>query len=51
MNKSQMLEQYDVLGFVMGLCIVRRKSDGVKGTLDFTTDPSVERTYFNFVPE
>ena len=32
MTKDQMLEQYEVLGFFYDLCIVKRKSDGVKGT-------------------
>lgn len=47
-DKEQLLEEFDVLGFSFGLCVVKRKSDGVRGTLDFTTDPSTPRTYFNF---
>jgi hypothetical protein len=60
LTKDQMLEQYEVLGFAYGLCVVERKSDGVKGTLDFgdfatlDTDDSVNplsrtRYYYNFV--
>jgi hypothetical protein len=41
-------EDYEVLGFGYGVCIVKRRSDGVKGTLDFgVVDGS--RHYFNFV--
>ncbi len=51
MTKEQMLEQYEVLGFAYGWCIVKRKSDGVEGTLDFHTDdttPVWTRYYYNF---
>ena len=51
MTKEQMLEQFDVLGFAYGWAIVRRKSDGVEGTLDFYTDDSQlpwTRYYHNF---
>ena len=42
-----MLAEYEVLGFALGICVVRRKSDGVRGTLDFDHAP---RRYYNFVP-
>jgi len=42
-----MLEQYTVLGFAMNLCVVERKLDGVKGTLDFT-DVVGLRFYYDF---
>lgn len=45
MTKDEMLEQFDVLGFAYGWAIVRRKSDGKEGTLDFAGAP---RFYFNF---
>lgn len=60
LTKDQMLEQYDVLGFAYGMCVVQRKSDGVKGTLDFGDHPVIHtddssspigmtRYYYNFV--
>jgi len=52
LTKDQMLEQYEVLGFAYGLCVVQRKSDGAKGTLDFgdfTLDNDRTRYYYNFV--
>ena len=36
---------FDVLGFMAPYVIVRRKSDGTKGSLQFQHDP---RFYFNF---
>ena len=36
---------FDVLGFMAPYVIVRRKSDGAKGSLQFQHDP---RFYFNF---
>jgi hypothetical protein len=47
MTKDEMLEQFTVLGFALGLCVVERKSDGVRGTLDFSNDYGV-RKYYNF---
>ena len=47
----RMLEQYEVLGFLAGYCIVKRKSDGVRGCLDFYTDDTAShwvRYYHNF---
>jgi hypothetical protein len=52
LTKDQMLEEYEVLGFAYGLCIVKRKSDGAKGSLDFgdrTIDNVRTRYYYNFV--
>ena len=62
LTKDQMLEQYEVLGFFYDLCIVKRKSDGVKGTLQFSSHPTLDpldsdapvgytRYYYNFVEE
>ena len=53
MTKEQMLEQFTVLGFALGMCVVERKADGVRGTLDFTHVPMddgvhVVRYYYNF---
>ena len=36
---------FEVLGFMAPLIVVRRKSDGVKGSLEFQHQP---RLYFNF---
>jgi hypothetical protein len=38
---------FDVLGFAAPLVVVRRKSDGAKGSLEFQHNP---RFYFNFEP-
>jgi hypothetical protein len=45
MTTAEMQEQYEVLGFAYYMCVVKRKSDGVKGTLDFDHSP---RLYYNF---
>ena len=47
MTKEQMLEQFTVLGFYLGMCMVERKEDGVRGTLDFVNVDGV-RYYYNF---
>jgi hypothetical protein len=47
LTKDQMLSEYTVLGFAMYLCVVERKSDGVRGTLDFS-DVAGVRYYYNF---
>lgn len=47
-TKEEMLAEFDVIGFWLGICIVKRKSDGVKGTLEFTTDPTIPRIYSDF---
>lgn len=47
---DQMLAEFDVIGFAFGFCCVRRKSDGVEGTLDFYPDAETNaRIYHNFV--
>ena len=45
MTTAQMQEQYEVLGFALYMCVVKRKSDGKTGTLDFDHAP---RLYYNF---
>ena len=45
---DQLSEQFEVLGFLAPLVIVKRKSDGVKGTMYFSHQP---RLYFGFMPE
>ena len=49
MTTDEMLAEYDVLGFAYYMCVVQRKSDGVKGTLDFSNDQNGIRRYYNFV--
>ena len=46
-NTSQLGEDFEVSGFAAPLVVVRRKSDGKKGSLEFQHNP---RFYFNFVP-
>lgn len=48
LTKDEMLAQYEVLGFSYGMCVVRRKSDGVRGVLQFT--PDADRRYYDFQP-
>ena len=45
-NTVELQEDFEVLGFMWGMCAVKRKSDGTKGTLDFDHAP---RRYYNFV--
>jgi hypothetical protein len=47
-DTNQLREDFDVLGFGAPLVVVRRKSDGQKGSLFFQHSP---RFYFNFQPE
>jgi hypothetical protein len=47
LTKEQMQKHYQVLGFAMYLCVVERKSDGVRGTLDFADVDGV-RFYYDF---
>lgn len=58
-TKGQMLNDFDVLGFAMGQCVVRRKSDGVDGLLSFESrtpasgilpSGAIFRVYFDFQP-
>jgi hypothetical protein len=46
-NTEQLREQYDVEGFAAPFVVVTRKSDGVRGLMEFTHSP---RWYFNFEP-
>lgn len=48
MTSHEMMQEYTVEGFSHGICVVRRKADGVLGTLDFDHHP---RFYYNFVEE
>ena len=44
-STSELTQDYEVLGFAAPLVVVRRKSDGVRGSLEFQHQP---RFYFNF---
>jgi len=46
-DTQQLAEGFSVIGFMAPLVAVRRKSDGVKGSLEFQHQP---RFFFNFVP-
>lgn len=41
-------KDFEVLGFLAPFVVVRRKVDGVKGSMEFTHSP---RVYFGFKPE
>ena len=47
-DTQQLVEDFEVLGFMAPLVVVRRKADGVKGSLEFQHQP---RFYFNFAPD
>jgi len=47
-NTSQLQEDFQVIGFMAPLVVVRRRSDGIKGSLMFQNDP---RLYYSFSPE
>ena len=48
LTKDQMMNDYTVLGFALGMCVVERKEDGVRGTLDFSNVDGV-RYYHSFL--
>jgi hypothetical protein len=45
---EELRAEFDVKGFAFGFCIAVRKSDGVKGSLDFDHSP---RVYYSFCPD
>ena len=45
---DELRTEFDVLGFMAPLVVVRRKSDGRKGSLEFQHAP---RFFFGFVPD
>jgi hypothetical protein len=48
-TKYEMLADFEVLGFAYGMCVVKRKSDGAKGTLQFGTfEDDPVRYYYDF---
>jgi len=46
-DTAQLQKDFEVIGFMAPLIVVRRKSDGVKGSLMFQSSP---RFYFGFEP-
>lgn len=46
-DTRELAHDYIVIGFSAPLVVVRRKSDGVRGSLEFQHTP---RFYFNFQP-
>lgn len=46
-DTDQMTEEFQVIGFLAPVVVVRRHSDGVKGSLEFQHSP---RFYFGFQP-
>jgi len=47
-DTGELGKDFQVLGFLAPYVVVRRKSDGVRGSLEFQHHP---RFYFNFQPE
>ena len=47
-DTQQLAQDFEVIGFLAPLVVVRRKADGVKGSLEFQHSP---RFYFNFKPD
>lgn len=47
-DTSELQEEFQVLGFLAPYVVALRRSDNVKGSLEFQHNP---RFYFNFVPK
>ena len=47
-DTQELQRDFEVLGFAAPFVVVRRKSDGVRGMLEFKHSP---RVYFGFQPE
>jgi hypothetical protein len=47
-NTDEMCQDFEAIGFMAPLVVVRRRVDGVKGSLFFQHNP---RFYFNFQPK
>ena len=47
-DTQELGRDFNVIGFMAPYVVVRRKSDGKKGSLEFQHDP---RFYFNFSPD
>jgi hypothetical protein len=44
-DTDELADDFQVIGFMAPFVVVRKKADGVKGSLEFQHDP---RFYFNF---
>jgi hypothetical protein len=47
-NTAELTSEYEVIGFAAPYVVVRRKADGVVGSMEFQHSP---RMYFNFEPD
>jgi hypothetical protein len=47
-STEELARDFEVISFLAPFVVVQRKSDGVKGSMEFTHDP---RWYFNFVAD
>jgi hypothetical protein len=47
-DTAQLAEEFEVIGFLAPYVVVRRKADGMKGSLEFQHSP---RFYFTFQPD
>jgi hypothetical protein len=48
LTTDEFIAEYEAIGFLAPFVICRRRSDGVKGSMEFTHSP---RKYFNFTPD
>jgi hypothetical protein len=46
-DTQQLTDAFEVIGFMAPLVVVRRRADGLKGSLEFQNAP---RLYFNWKP-
>ncbi len=46
-STDELVEEFEVIGFMAPICVVRRRSDGQKGSVEFQHSP---RFYFGFQP-
>jgi hypothetical protein len=47
-DTQQLAAEFEIIGFLAPLVVVRRRADGLKGSLEFQHAP---RLFFNFVPD
>lgn len=46
-DTGELTEEFNAIGFMAPLVVVRRRADGTKGSLEFQNNP---RLYFNWQP-
>jgi hypothetical protein len=46
-DTDELMEEFEAIGFMAPIIVVRRRADGVKGSLEFQHSP---RFYFNWQP-